>query len=351
MKIRYMKIQNIISIIIVAIMAISCGKENPVIDNSDNTFLILAAKSGAGKQLALIEQPSGKVINENILVDLPDSAKISSNISRLAAYGSSIYVLIPDDYRILIYNRWNYKYINSISFAEEKLKPIDIAFANSTDAYLIFDRHNEVALLDLKFHKISKKIEVGEATSSIAYNNSKILVSNAKSNTVSVINAATYKKESDFAVSKSPIKILVSSNYPTGAVICGKPAYMDSTASDIPAAALSIIDLANFSVRKEYEIKTLKVPANKIFPSGAALGDNNMLYIASQQGIFKSNIRMLSTPLQSIKYAVMGISSNAIGDQILIMPRDGKSLMLSSANGEPILDLNIPKDLITFLIL
>lgn len=333
-------ISSLFSILILS----SCSKENPIIDNSDNSFKVLVATGENHSELSVIEQPSGKIINANLLSSPIYSEINKKSISRIAVFGSHIYVLIPEAYKILVYNRWNYNFTDSISFENEKIMPIDIAFSNATDAFLIFKDYSKVAIVDIKFYKTARFIDIGESPSSIAYYSSKILITNNKSNTVSIINSQNYTFETEIQVSASPLQIVVAPNSPTASIICGKNAAIDSTASDIPNAKIDILDLSQMQITRSFELRSPIFDANKIYPSGASISSNNILLVATQQGLFKSNIKTLSLPILTKKYGVSSITATTTQDKFLIIDSESNGKIISPVTVETEMELNIPKN-------
>lgn len=344
--------KNIFLVLIsIVLLASACKESNPTIDNSDNSFKALIATGDNLNQVSLINEPSGSIEKNNILDNLPDSLTVSKPITFIAANGSNIYVFIPDEYKILVMDRWNYSFKNAILFKEQKLQPIDIDFSNSTDAYIVFKDYNKICLFDTKFMKSAKFIDVGESPISVAYYDKKIMVVNNKSNTLSVINTQNYTKEKDIPLSASPLKIYISTNASVAGIICGKAPNVDSSGGNIPPANLQILDLQNMNIKSTYELRTLKVSSSNIYPVGAAVSDNSLMYIATQQGIFKSNLRLNSTPVQSIKTGVNQIGANALRNQFLIIYKDNTSNLINPATGLKIIDLNLPPRIGTLLII
>ncbi len=351
MKILNRFIKLIISSLFSILILSSCSKENPIIDNSDNSFKMLVATGENHSELSVIEQPSGKIINANLLSSPIYSEINKKEISRIAVYGSHIYALIPEAYKIFIYNRWNYNFIDSISFENEKIMPIDIAFSNATDAYLIFKDYSKVAIVDIKFYKTSRFIDIGESPSSIAYYSGKILITNNTSNTVSIINSQNYTFENEIQVSASPLQIVVAPNSPIASIICGKNALIDSNATDIPNAKIDILDLSQLKITRSFDLRSPIFDANKIYPSGASISSNNILIVATQHGLFKSNIKTLSLPILTKKYGVKAITSTPIQDKFLIIDSESKGKIISPITVETEMELNLPLNIGTMVII
>lgn len=336
-----MKYIKYLFILAFAITISSCGKHNPLIDSSDQSFNVIAITGENENELSLIKQPSGEITNPNLFSAITEET-ISTPIAGIAAWGESIYVIVPEEYKIVILNRWSYAYEATISYEETQLKPVSIAFSNATDAFVAFKDYNAISLLDIKFRKHARFIECGEGASAITYFNSKLYVANTKANSVSIINAITYKKESDIEVSKSPVMIAVATGYPVAAVVCGKPFDLDTNASKIPAACVSYIDLKAEKMTNSFELRAPKVEANKIYPTSIAVGETNVLFVCTQIGVFRANLRLQSSVLYTIKKPTSSIVTNRIKDIFAIIYPDGTSEILETKKGEKIGDMKLP---------
>lgn len=333
-------IKYLLSLIILISLS-SCGQHNPLIDSSDKSFEAIAVTGENENELTLIKEPSGEVINQNLLASITDET-INSPIASIAMWGGSIYVLVPEEQKIVILNRWSYAYEATISYETMGLKPVSIAFANATDAYVAFEDHNAISLLDIKFRKHAHFIECAEGASFITINEGKLYVVNTKANSVSVINAVNYTKEKDIPVGESPIMISVATGHPSAAVICGKPFSMDTTASNLPAACVTYIDINTETTKNTFELRAPKTDPKNIYPSSIALGEGNTLFICTQVGVYRANIRMQSSVLYTIKKPTTSIVINRLRDIFALIYPDGTAEILETKKGEKIGDMKVP---------
>ncbi len=324
----------------VSMFLISCKQDNPLIDNSSKTWNMLVAVGDKQNIISYIEQPSGSIIKTNIISD----SLINSEIGQVVAYGSNIYILIPKEYKILVIDRRTYESVATYDFSQDKSEPTAIAFANATDAYVAHKNTNKVSLIDTKFYKIAKTIEVGNSPTGIAYSKNTIVVSNSLSNTISLIDTRSYSKTAEIATKEIPTYI--SSTLATSGLIslvCSGNGKDDSLSTSKSSAYLQIFNPDTKQFISTTEIKTTLIAGKDITPNGLVVTNKDYSFISTTYGLFMYNAKTANQLTLVKKEAYAGIAYNFPREELIVIRANKTAFAAKQTTGKILYELTMPQ--------
>jgi len=244
-----LKTLNIILIIILVLISLSCSGNDKVINASNDAWVVLASVS-TPPSIQLIEMPTGKVLNNDIYYTGNSKSLITApnKIVKWEFYEDEIALKIHHIYYFLFFTKDNkieildsiYKSIQVLDFGAKE--PTEICIPNASTAYITFGNDSTITIFDLKFLKLAQNIKVGKNPKSIAtiFPDTCLFVTNSGDNTVSYINTKTNNVEEIIPVSSVPIYTRLSIDGQKVIVISLGNGKIDSSPKS--AAIATIID-------------------------------------------------------------------------------------------------------------
>lgn len=317
----------------------SCTQDNPLIDNSVNSWSLLAVTGESDAKLSKIQQPNGAYLIDDILSNF----EIKSEIKQIAIYGQYLYILIPKDYKIIVLDRFTNELVSSIDLTSTQYEPSAIAFANNTDAYIVHTNANKVTLLDIKFFKIVRSYDVGIEPVDITYINNLIIVSNAKSNSLSLIDTKNYTKLSDIAVKEAPRFISVAPTSGKVAIVCSGNGKDDDIAENNSPAYFQIFDPITKQIIFTSELKTSLINGSDIYPNGLAITNKDLAFVSTQYGLFSINVKTPALVNLAKKEEYRGVYYNFPKEELIVIRGNNSAFAAKQTTGKIIYELTMPQ--------
>ena len=317
----------------------SCTQDNPLIDNSVNSWSLLTVTGESDAKLSKIQQPNGSYLIDDIL----NNIEITSEIKQVAVYGQYLYILIPKDYKIIILDRYTFEPVNSIDFSATQYEPSAIAFANNSDAYIAHTNANKVSLLDTKFFKIVRTYDVGIEPVDITYTNNLIIVSNAKSNSLSLIDTKNYTKLSDVAVQEAPRFISVAPTSGKVAIVCSGNGKDDDITGNNSAAYFQVFDPNTKQITFTSELKTSLITGSNIYPNGLVVTNKDLAFVSTQYGLFSINVRTPTLVNLAKKEEYRGVYYNFPKEELIVIRANKTAFAAKQTTGKIIYELTMPQ--------
>lgn len=190
-----MKLLSKICLMSFLVILFSCSDEKLITEISPNKHILVAIHKGNTSKLTRLTFPDGQIIDDDVFLKANNKPITSNKITYLATYLQNIYVIIPDDYKIMVLDRTTFKLIAEYNFEAEKLLPRKIVFANATEGYLIFDNTNFVYLIDTYYNKIARKIELEGNPSDILAVGNQVYITLPLQNILAILDTRTHKVE------------------------------------------------------------------------------------------------------------------------------------------------------------
>lgn len=272
-----------------AILFSACSSEEKVINPIGTNEKLLIATDEEQPKLKIIEIPSLKEINPDILAGL-SAEKINSPVENIKEFGGNLYVFVPADFKILVVRKFDMSLLNTIDFSAEKYEPSDIVFPNSTDGYIIHRNSIYISLLDITNFEIARNITIGNPPHSISRYGNQILVTNFADNTISVIDSRDRREVAKIATNPHPLFIGITENGKNAIVVCSGLGKFNDSEEKTPAY-IQNIDLQSREVTFSYELGFAQILAIDQIPQGLVVTPKDWGFVPTQENLLRIDVR------------------------------------------------------------
>lgn len=267
----------------------SCTPVDKLINEPDNTFYLLLLNEATPTTFSLVKMPQAEIISEDIFYQI-NSIKFSSKPYSIVEQPLDLYILFPEEFRILIFQKSNLKYKAEIDFSEIEKEPISICFPNSTDAYVVFRNCDTIALVDLTNHKIARWIYSGKSPVAIASLGNKCFVLNSLDNSVSIIRTNTHNKEAEVQLYDRPHFLGFTSDGKNAIIVCLGAGKLDPNQTRTEAKVFSV-DASTYRIISSINIETTIANAIQQFPLSFTISANDYAFIGTEQNLIRFDAR------------------------------------------------------------
>lgn len=340
-------------VLFTAIFINSCSLDNKLVNSVDNDYKILYAGSSTPNTLSIYDLNTQTVVQNDVFYNA-NSKHLEGNVSKMVVYSGKIYMVMPDLYKIKIIDKYSYKEIADISFKEAGYKPKDIAFANATDAYIIFSNTGQIALWDLYNQKNARFFGALTKPQSLLISSYYLTVTDISNATVSVFDTRDLHLIGTANVGDTPYYLIANSLQNKVAVVSLGNGKLDTNVAKT-AAKISLINLADVSVVSTAELGGGIINAADQFPQGLTASPYDLAFIPTTNYLLGFNLRTPAGIYSLGKGSFRGIEYNTVHNKILFtMISSGKPVaaVANPSNGRIEQTFNLPdSNILTFLIL
>ncbi len=310
-----------------AILISACSSEEKVINPIDINEKLLIATDEEQPKLKIIEIPSLKEINPDILAGLT-TEKINSPVENIKEFGGNLYVFVPADFKILVIHKFDMNLLTTIDFSAEKSQPADIVFPNSTDGYIIHKNSIYVSLLDITNFEIARNITIGNPPHSISRYGNQILITNFADNTISVIDSRDRKEVAKIATNEGPSFIGITQNGKNALVVCSGLGKFNDSEEKTPAY-IQNVDLQSKTVTFAYELGFAQISAINQIPQGLVVTPKDWGFVPTQENLLRIDVRSSDKINLVTKRNFYFISHDSKKERLLLLREtDGRSEVL-----------------------
>ena len=328
----------------------SCSQEERIIDQSNPNWKTLISVSDINNSVKLIEQPTGKIIKEDIFFEA-NGELLGSKVKKMTEFQKKIFLFLPEIYKIEIIDKDNFKRLSTLDFETEKKSPTGICFANATTAYVSFGNDSTVDVLDITNFKIARTIKVGREPFSIVNSGNQIFVANKLDNTVSVIDSRTNEVTHTINVPQVPLFLDVSPDGARVVLISSGTGNYDAAETKSPAY-ITIIDVATKQILKSKELGRTGINAIEQIPTALASTISNSGFVSTNEFLIRINTLNGDEITNMGKGNHLTLSYNYKRDELIIIRQTSKGIEGVTANsltGKQIQKLFIPENFISLL--
>lgn len=322
---------GIIYFLIFIVFFISCNDDEKLVDNTKEVWRMLIARDNENPRIEMIEFPSAKVISNDIVKE-NNNFNLTSLPSKIKIYRNMIYLLIPAEYKILIFKLSDFKLAYEISFADEKLEPTDICFLpNGTTAYVCHKNSNLITILDIYFFKKARQIEVGNNPSAIACSGNQVYVANYGDHSVSIIDSRTNTEEAVIKLSPKPIYIGFDYTGKTAIVVSigfGK----DGEQIEKTPAVATFIDVEQRIIEGSLELGYQVHKSIDQIPAGLGISETNWAFIATNEMLVRIDLKRKDRVIFINRFKYSDALYNYYKKEIWLLRDDGNEYSLIIAN-------------------
>lgn len=317
-------------IIFILLLFISCSQEERIIDQSNPNWKTLISTSDINNSIKLIEQPTGKILKEDIFFEA-NGEYLSSKVMKMIEFQKRIFLFLPDVHKIEIVDKDNFKRLSTLDFSTAKKTPTGICFANATTAYVSFGNDSTVDVIDLTNFQIARTIKVEKEPVSIVNSGNQIFVANKSSNTISVIDSRTNEVTQTISVPQVPLFLDVSPDGARIVLISAGTGKYDAAETKSPAF-ITIIDVTTKQIIKSKELGRTGINAIEQVPTALASTISNSGFVSTNEFLIRINTLNGDEITNMGKANHLTLSYNYKRDELIIIRESSRGIEGITAN-------------------
>lgn len=327
------------------LLMISCTSKENIIDGFADPWRAMLIIESPQPAIGILSLPDNQLINQDVYFSA-NGKQLSSAPTKAADFRNHIYLLFAEEYKIEILDKSTFIVTSVIDFSAGNLKPTDICFPNSTDAYVAHGNDSVVSLLDITVFQIARSIRVGKFPVSISVAGNQIYTANFGDNTVSIIDSRTHTEVGKIGVAPCPIFVLPNNNGDEMLVLSAGRGKIPSESEKTPAV-INFINIANRSVISSLEIGVGAQKAIDQIPYGLAVSQKDWAFIPTNTSLFRVDLRSKQrvSIASSKKYTALSYNFRRL--EVLLLGRDGSASWFETADqatGKTVHRYNLPSD-------
>ena len=324
-----MKLLSKICLMSLLVILFSCSDEKLITEISPNKHILVAIHKGNTSKLTRLTFPDGQIIDDDVFLKANNKPISSHKIAYLATYLQNIYVIIPDDYKIMVLDRTTFKLIAEYNFEAEKLFPRKIVFANATEGYLIFDNTNFVYLIDTYYNKIARKIELEGNPSDILAVGNQVYITLPLQNKLAILDTRTHKVELSLQIDNVPYLVQKNADGKKILVLCAGIGKVPGDFREaISYPSVTTLDFNSNAILSNYEIKPPKIDLLKEYPKQFIITNNDWGFFATGNYLIRLDVKdpKFSILIDQVGYANL-THNNIYNEFYLLLNSQNQSII------------------------
>jgi YVTN family beta-propeller protein len=282
-----MKKAQILFILLMISIIISCSSDEKTINPVETSSQVLAAIETG--EVKIINLPDFKEVNADILAGKL-SFQLTGPITNMKKFGEYLYLSARKDYKIIILDLKTLDLKAIIDFSDKQAEVGEIAFPNSTDAYVVHPNKNFVSIIDVTVFKIAREITVGTGPSSIDVSGNQIIVTNKWSNDVSIIDSRTHSQEALIPVASVPSFVRVTNDGKYAVIASIGYGKVDSIQQKSPAV-ITYINISGKSINNQFDLGYAQIDPVQQNPVGFVVTPSDWGFVATTENLFRIDIK------------------------------------------------------------
>ena len=327
---------------------VACDDEK-VIDETKDTWRVLATSNIPSPRLLVMELPSGKILDDGVYEKANGNA-LSSLPRVMADFGGFIFLIKPDDAQIEVIDKNTYLSKYKIDFDAGR-RPLHIAFApNATAAYVIFEQDSIVDVIDLTVMQVARQITLNGIASSIALKGNQVLVTCPEINKLAVIDTRNNELTNEVNVPDVPLLVTYTKDGLRIVVVSAGKGKLD-TLTEQTDAYVTLLDANTYDEIAKQPLGVGVVNPKEQLPLTLSTASRLYAYIGTQKYLLQFNTRTATLParLQDGKFIssvyndrreeMIFIRDDGVKRQILTYLPEEKKYNLNQALPEGVLNI------------
>lgn len=313
-----------------SIFIYACSPEEKIINNISNSDQLLVATNEDVPKLKILEIPSLKVIEDDLIRNKLN-IDISSPIDKIKSNGNFYYLIIASENKIYVIKKLDLTIENTIDFSDEGFEPVDIVFANSTDAYVIHRNSVYCSLVDLTVFKPARQITVGNPPHSIAINGNQIFVANTSDNTISVIDSRDRNTVHEISTEPKPLLLDFSSDGNTLVCITAGNGKLNDSEEKSPAL-VQFIDKKSRNIFKTIELGFAQIDPLLQHPVAFKITSSDWGFILTKDNFLRLDVKSKDRINLISKTEFHFITSDIKNESLILLYESQNSYRIIYAN-------------------
>lgn len=307
---------------ILAVLLAACSEEK-LVDESNSTQKLLVASYDGSNSHILTTDLKNPISESSDLYFQANSNYISqSPITRMQSFLNYIFAFVPNDSKIVVFNKNTWKNVATIDFSDEGLKPLKLAFANATDAYLICENSNKLILLDIYYFKASRVIELPNFASDIIALGNQIYIAVPLENQISIVDSRTHLITSSIPIDNRPYTFALATSAQNLIVLsAGTGKLPQDPIDNISAPSVTNIDMSTLGI---VATNTLTIPIYDItnkYPKEFVITNNDWGFMALDSMLIKIDARDITFAVSIYDAVILGFSQNYLANEIFAIEK------------------------------
>lgn len=335
--------KKIILLILLALLVISCGKEERVIDNSVVSLALYLADS-VTNDVSIYHYPTMEISKANLLASA--GITINSPISNIREFQKRIYIFVPGEDKMYVFDA-----ISDTLLAESEFPfgsgPFDISFANVADGFVMYKYAPYITNYDLVFNKSARTIDGKSLVTSIVDYGSYSFMTESQTQTVSILDNRSYRRDGEIKLTGIPILSAVTNEKEIFVVSQGYTTQKGEEAPVTIPSQAHFINPNSRTVRFTRDIGDNVINANEVIPTDLATTPLGYAYVTTNKGLLRLDTRNNGGLLDVSKRIFTRIEYNAQRNGLYMLEQLGASVKLAEAsavNGRVVGDVDLPSN-------
>lgn len=331
-------------ILLIAILSFSCNKEERLIDNSVNANDIYLANSETN-DVSIYEFPAMTLLVPDLFES--NDIEINSNISNIREFQGKVYILVPDESKMIVFDSEADTLIKVNEFPNSS-GPNDISFSNIADGFVTFENAPYVANYDLVYNEIVRYIDGSSIINSINSAGSYVYLTEPQSSSISVLDIRNYRESNQIDLSSPPnIASITSRNELL--VVSNR---ISNENNQIPSRIHYINTGAN-TVRESYDFGDNRINANDLESYDILSTSLSYTFVSTNLGLIRIDNRVDDrfVTITDRQFEQMEYGPNF--ESILLLERNGSNsniVVSNSKSGAIVDEVNLPMNTNRFMI-
>lgn len=283
--------KTVLTLILIAFL-LGCSSKDNVINSSTVASEVLVATGTDSPTVQLVDMADGTVKSNDYYLE-KNGNKLDSYVSRMVKFRDNVFLIQPEAHKILV--------VDAVTFTRKAVfdlgflgSPMDIAFPNATDAYVIANSSNSVMIYDLTTLKFATTIQLDGYPSAIGSYGNKVVIA-LDNGIVDIIGTNVRSVIGSCTVAPHPRFIGFTSDGSFAAVTsvgAGKTAGDDSEKSP---AEVGFIDMATLDVTATLDLSVGFLNSTDMIPTGFVVSVSDWAFLTTTESLLRVDLRSKNT--------------------------------------------------------
>ncbi len=278
----------------IIILLLSCGKENILEGDSSPRYFLITTDDQPNK-LQLFESPTNKILDEDVF--FTRNQQSLGNISAVAEFRETLFILQHDDYKITITDK-ELRVVSQLDFASQQLKPSSICFPNATTSFISFDNDSLLEVLDLTNFVLAREVKVPYRTTKLIASGYYVFALHFYDSKLSIVDTRNYSLVATINLPDYPQDFDLNPDGSLLYVLCLGKGKIDTKETPSPAKLITLTT-TDFAFTKEVMLNLSGVPATNLLTTGLAIANKYFGYISSKTALIRFSV---TNPTQFQKF-------------------------------------------------
>ncbi|HOV92123.1 MAG TPA: hypothetical protein PLC04_03470 [Candidatus Kapabacteria bacterium] len=318
-----------ILIAVLAVMLAACSSEKLIDESSSNQKLIVASFDGANSHILSTDLKSTLTESNDLFSQANSNYIANSPITRLQAYLNYIFAFVPDENKIIVFNKNTFKYVAQINFSSQGLRPLKLAFANATDAYLICENYNKLILVDIYYFKAAREIDLPASATDILSLGNQVFIALPFANQIAIVDSRTHTIASSIAVDNRPYIFALTSEVTNLIVLSAGAGKLNlDHMGTLSAPSVTNINLSSNSVTGSNPLTIPYYDITNKYPLQFAITNNDWAFIALDSMLIKMDARDITFAINLYNAQIFSFTQNYIANDLFALEKTDNGTMI-----------------------